>query len=74
MTGVETTLLIVCFLITAVAVIYLTWLVHTRGRDPVDDPKLVERFFETAPFEKLDHILASPKDENGLLLEDDGKD
>lgn len=74
MTGVEITILIVCFLMTAVAVIYLAWLVHTRGRDPVDDPKLVERFHQTAPFEKLDHILASPKDENGFPSEDGGKD
>lgn len=63
MTLFETAFLIVCMLLTAVAVVYFTWLVWTRGRDPVDDPKLVERFHETAPFEKLDQVLDPPKDD-----------
>jgi hypothetical protein len=48
---------------TAVAVIYLIWLVRKHDRDPVDDPELIERFHETAPFEKLDQVLDPPEDE-----------
>ncbi|MBI1495268.1 hypothetical protein [Halocynthiibacter styelae] len=72
MTLFETAFLIVCILMTAVTVAYFTWLVWTRGRDSVDDPKLVERFHETAPFEKLDQVLDPLDDKKSLLVEDDG--
>lgn len=52
-------------------VVYLSWLVWTRGRDPIDDPKLVERFLETALFEKLDQVLDPLDDKKSLLVEDD---
>jgi len=63
MTWFETAFLIVSTLMTAVAVIYLIWLVRKHDRDPVDDPELIERFHETAPFEKLDQVLDPPEDE-----------
>ncbi|MEP2532700.1 hypothetical protein [Shimia sp.] len=74
MTLFEIAFLIVCILMTAVTVAYFTWLVWTRGRDPVDDPKLVEKFRETAPYQKLDHVLDPSEDEKGFPLEDGGDD
>ncbi|GAA6190998.1 hypothetical protein [Phaeobacter sp. NW0010-22] len=36
--------------ITLVSVLYMRYLVKTYADDPVDDPELVQRFIEAAPY------------------------
>ncbi|UWP97800.1 hypothetical protein [Aliiroseovarius crassostreae] len=54
----------VCSTLTTLAVLaYIFWLLRTAGRDAIIDPKLVERFHQNAPYERLAKILNRPSDQ-----------
>lgn len=56
MTGFEVAFSGVMLLITAVTLLYLRHVVRTSGSDPINDPVLVKKFIETAPY----HLLENP--------------
>lgn len=40
---------------------YVGYLVKTSGRDRPDDPARVQRFLDTAPYERLDSVLSKQR-------------
>lgn len=59
MTGFEIAFSACVSLITAATLLYLRHLVRTSGNDPIDDPELVNKFIETAPYHLLERSCAS---------------
>ena len=53
MTGFEIAFSVCVLLVTAAILLYLRHLVRTSGSDPIDDPELVKRFLENAPYHRL---------------------
>lgn len=57
MTALEITFNVAVLLGTAGVLWYLHHLVKTSGTDPIEDPDLVQRFTDAAPYHQLDNIF-----------------
>jgi hypothetical protein len=61
MTSIEILTSAAALLTAGVGVAYVVYLVRSSGRDRRADPVRVQRLIDTAPYERLDGVLAKPR-------------
>ena len=61
MTGFEIAFNVIMPIITIGCVLYMRHILQTCGRDRIDDPELVRRFRETAPYHLLPPSFTEPR-------------
>lgn len=61
MTAFEIVFNIVAGSVTLASLLYLCHILRTFGRDPTNNPELVEKFCREAPYERLKEVMSPPE-------------
>ena len=61
MTAFEIAFNVVAGSVTLASLLYLRHILRTFGRDPTNDPELVEKFCREAPYKRLKQVMSGPE-------------